>query len=261
MSLVAALTRLRTTLTQVLYQFAFIVPAGNLKDAAKKMEALRTNPPPVLKNLQYTAVMSASQSTVDAIRQTLLPQVFADAQKKAQTLAAAAGVKLGAIKGVTETFYLFLFLVLGGVATAQTIAVPVSPSVNLALDEAVFTITVGTSLDSTVQQVKQALEEIGLPNPTVVSNGLGPDSANVNGTAQIHYSAGITLAAGSARDAAKRLDEARIQGQSLAAAAGLKLGPIRAITDAQAGVFATPFFAAASGGYTFALTGILGTVP
>jgi len=89
-------------LTQVLYQFNFSVPAANLKDAAKKMEALRTNPPPLLKSLQYTAFMNASQSTVDAMRQTLLPQIFADAQKKAQSLAAAAGLKLGAIKGVTE---------------------------------------------------------------------------------------------------------------------------------------------------------------
>ena len=85
----------------MLYQFNFSVPAANLKDAAKKMEALRTNPPPLLKSLQYTAFMNASQSTVDAMRQTLLPQIFADAQKKAQSLAAAAGLKLGAIKGVT----------------------------------------------------------------------------------------------------------------------------------------------------------------
>ena len=91
--------------TEVLYQFSFTVPAAGLKDAAKKMEFLRTNPPDVLKSLQYSAVLNASPATVDAMRQTLLPQIFAEAQKKAQVLAAAAGLKLGPIKSVTETFY------------------------------------------------------------------------------------------------------------------------------------------------------------
>jgi uncharacterized protein YggE len=94
-----------TIQTQVLYQFTFSVPAAGLKDAAKIMEALRTKPPDLLKSLQYSAALNASQSTVDAMRQTLLPQLFADAQKKAQTLAAAAGLKLGGVKSVSESFY------------------------------------------------------------------------------------------------------------------------------------------------------------
>lgn len=55
--------------------------------------------------MQYTAALNASQATVDAARQTLLPQLFADAQKKAQSIAAAAGLKLGGIKSVSESFY------------------------------------------------------------------------------------------------------------------------------------------------------------
>jgi len=94
-----------TAQTQVLFQFTFSVPAAGLKDAAGKMEALRASPPDLVKSLQYTAVLNASPSTVDAMRQTLLPQLFADAQKKAQTLAAASGLKLGGIEGVSESFY------------------------------------------------------------------------------------------------------------------------------------------------------------
>ena len=90
--------------TQVLYQFTFSVPAAGLKDAAKIMEALRTKPPALLKNFQYSAALNASQSTVDAMRQTLLPQLLADAQKKAQSLAAAAGLKLGGVKGVSDSY-------------------------------------------------------------------------------------------------------------------------------------------------------------
>jgi hypothetical protein len=91
--------------TAVFYQFAFTVPAAGLKDATKKLEALRISPPALLESMQYTAALNASQATVDATRQTLLPQLFADAQKKAQTIAAAAGLKLGAIKGVSESVY------------------------------------------------------------------------------------------------------------------------------------------------------------
>jgi len=94
-----------TVQTLVLYQFTFSVPAAGLKDAATIMEAVRTKPPDLLKSFQYSAALNASQSTVDAMRQTLLPQLFADAQKKAQTLAAAAGLKLGGVRGVSESFY------------------------------------------------------------------------------------------------------------------------------------------------------------
>ena len=94
-----------TTQTLVLYQFTFSVPAAGLQDAAKIMEALRTSPPALLKSFQYSAALNASQATVDAMRQTLLPQLFADAQKKAQTLAAAAGLKLGGVRGVSESVY------------------------------------------------------------------------------------------------------------------------------------------------------------
>jgi uncharacterized protein YggE len=91
--------------TQALYQFTFSVPAAGLKDAAKIMETLRTKPPALLKDFQYSAALNASQATVDAMRQTLLPQLLADAQKKAQSLASAAGLKLGSVKGVSESYY------------------------------------------------------------------------------------------------------------------------------------------------------------
>lgn len=92
------------TQTQVIYQFTFSVPAAGLKDAAKIMETLRIKPPALLKGLQYSATLNASQSTVDAMRQTLLPQLLAEAQKKAQTLAASAGLKLGGVKGVSDSY-------------------------------------------------------------------------------------------------------------------------------------------------------------
>jgi uncharacterized protein YggE len=91
--------------TQTVYQLTFSVPAAAMKDTAKKLETLRTSLPETLKNLQFSAFASASQAAVDAARQTVLPLLLADAQKKAQSLAAAAGVKLGAVKAVSESAY------------------------------------------------------------------------------------------------------------------------------------------------------------
>jgi uncharacterized protein YggE len=176
--------------------------------------------------------------------------------------------------------FLLLFIVLSCVATAQTLAginAPVSRTVTLTADEAAFTITAAATLDSTQQQVKQALQNAGLPNPTVVATGLGQDSSIYPlGAAQILYSATVAIPAGSAMDTAKRLetlrthlpaplqslqysvafnpsqtkvdamrqvvmpqllDDSRKLAQSLAAAAGVKLGAIQSIGDS-AGVSA-----------------------
>ena len=183
--------------------------------------------------------------------------------------------------------HLFLFAALVCAATAQTldgISAPVSRTVTLTPDEAAFTITVAASLDSTQQQVKQALQDAGLPNPTVVATGLGQAASEwfASGV-QMLYSATVTIAAGSAMDTAKSLEALRTQlpapleslqysvaynpgqatvdamrqtvipqllddsrklAQSLAAASGVKVGAIRSIGDS-AGV----------------VGGILGSVP
>jgi hypothetical protein len=178
-----------------------------------------------------------------------------------------------------KTLFLLLFTGLACVTTAQTsggISAPASCTVTLTADEAAFTINVAATLDSTEAQVKQALQNAGLPNPTVVASGLGQDnSIYPPGAAQIRYSATVTIAAGSAIDAAKRLetlrthlpaplaglqysvalnpsqatvdaarlvampqllDESRQLAQSLAAAAGVKVGAIRSIGDSAGAV-------------------------
>jgi len=90
---------------QAFYQFSLTVPAASLKDAAKKLEAVRGALPAMLQSLQYSANVNAGAAAVEAARQTVLPQLLADAQKKAQFLAASANLKLGAIKGINESSY------------------------------------------------------------------------------------------------------------------------------------------------------------
>jgi hypothetical protein len=172
-----------------------------------------------------------------------------------------------------------LSIVLSSLTTAQTfdgINAPASRTVTLTADEAAFTISVAATLDSTQAQVKQALQNAGLPNPTVVATGLGQDtSVYPPGAAQILYSATVTIAAGSVMDAARGLetlrthlqaplqnlqysvavnpsqatvdamrqtvmpqllDDSRNLAQSLAAANGVKVGAIRSISDSAGAV-------------------------
>jgi uncharacterized protein YggE len=175
---------------------------------------------------------------------------------------------------------LILFITAFYAAMAQTsdgISVPVSRTVSLLTDEVTFTIRTAATLDSTAQQVKQALQAAGLPNPTVVGTGLGPDNSNLPlGGVQILYTATVTIPASSAMDAGKRLDalrtqltdplrslqysftsnasqaavdamrqvvmpqlmdDARKRAQSLAAASGVKMGAVRSISDSPAGAY------------------------
>jgi len=91
--------------TLVVYQFTLTVPAGQLAAMAKTLEAVRAKPPALFQIFQYAASLSASAATVEAMHQTLLPQLLAEAQKKGQALASAAGLKLGAVKGMSESSY------------------------------------------------------------------------------------------------------------------------------------------------------------
>ena len=111
-----------------------------------------------------------------------------------------------------RTWLILPFAVFAGAAVAQTgsgITVPVSRSVSLMPDEAAFTINLSASLNSNTQQVKQALQGAGLPNPTVVASGLSADNNVPPSSPQLRYLALITIPAASARDAAKGLETLR----------------------------------------------------
>ena len=87
----------------IFYQVTVTIPAASVTDAAKSLEALRAKLPATLKSLQYSVAFNASQAAVDAMRRVVLPQLVAEAQKKAQSLADAAGLKLGPIKAIGDS--------------------------------------------------------------------------------------------------------------------------------------------------------------
>ena len=170
-----------------------------------------------------------------------------------------------------------VFVSIAAAQSADGINAPVSRTVTLDGDEAAFSMTVAATLDSTSQQVKEALQNAGLPNPTVVATGLVQATTQwFAGPVQMLYSATATIAAGSAIDTAKSLEalrtllpaplqsleytvavrpsqaavdatrqtvlpllleESRKLAESLAAATGIKVGAIRSISDS-GGIYA-----------------------
>ncbi|HEY2015225.1 MAG TPA: hypothetical protein VGH38_17065 [Bryobacteraceae bacterium] len=91
--------------SQMFYQIAFTAAPSALAGFAKKLDALRANLPPGLTGIQYTASLNASPAAVSAARQSVAAQLLADARSKAQSLATAASLTLGAIQGISETSY------------------------------------------------------------------------------------------------------------------------------------------------------------
>jgi hypothetical protein len=88
---------------QILYSATVAIPAGSAIDTAKGLETLRTHLPAPLQSLQYSIAFNPSQATVDAMRQVVTPQLLNDSRKLAQSLAAASGVKLGAIQSISDS--------------------------------------------------------------------------------------------------------------------------------------------------------------
>ena len=197
---------------------------------------------------------------------------------------------------------LLLCIAIAGLCQAQNfsgIRGSASRSVNVPPDEATFNLQVTGKLDSTVAQVKSALQNAGAPNPTVTATGLGGRTNEPNSPAQIAYSATFTLPAKSAAEVATGIqnlsanlpstltslqmsvsyaatdarveavrqsllpqmrDDAMKSAQTQAAAAGLKLGRLRSVTD----VPSAPRFAYAAsrlGGDFSVITGVIGIAP
>jgi hypothetical protein len=87
---------------EVFYSATFTLPAASAADVAKSLLNLSTHLPNPLTSLQLGVTYAASDAKVEAVRQSVLPQLREEALKAAQTIAAAAGVKLGRLRAVNE---------------------------------------------------------------------------------------------------------------------------------------------------------------
>ena len=91
--------------SQFFYQVSFTTSPDAVKDLAKKLDALRGALPEGLASIQYAAALTASSAALESARRTLLPQLIAEARAKAQSLAETAGIRLGAVVGLSENSY------------------------------------------------------------------------------------------------------------------------------------------------------------
>jgi uncharacterized protein YggE len=88
--------------SQLYYMVTFTTAPGAMVSVSKKLDAFRASPPAGFLAAQYTATLNAGSAAVAAAHDATLPKLLADAQSRAGTLAAAAGLKVGAIMGVSE---------------------------------------------------------------------------------------------------------------------------------------------------------------
>jgi uncharacterized protein DUF541 len=90
---------------RVTYAFNFSVGLAKFKDTITQLDAARRSLLAGTTNLelQYSLWgIFASDAAQEEVRRRLLPQLMADARAKAEDLAKAAGVTLGAVLGVTD---------------------------------------------------------------------------------------------------------------------------------------------------------------
>lgn len=91
--------------SQVYYMVTFITAPSALIDVSKKLDAFRAGPPAGFAALQYSAGLTASTAALTAAHDATLPKLLDDARIRAQTLAAASGLKVGAIGGIADYTY------------------------------------------------------------------------------------------------------------------------------------------------------------
>jgi len=93
------------TTSRINYTFRLSAPFSNLKDTLDKLEKLRKSADTGIDLSYATATVGPSQAAVQAAHDSALPDLMADAKKRAQAIASAAQLKLGAIQAVSENYY------------------------------------------------------------------------------------------------------------------------------------------------------------
>lgn len=94
----------RPDFSRITYVFRLTVPFSQMKDTMDKLEKLRKTVDTNMDLNYNTSVVGPNQAAVDDARGKALPEMVADARKRAQQLAAAAGLTLGAVQGVSEGY-------------------------------------------------------------------------------------------------------------------------------------------------------------
>ena len=110
--------------------------------------------------------------------------------------------------------------------------VSVTRTVNVAPDEVEFSAIVTATLDTTEQQVTQALQDVGIANPVVIGTGVSANTYSYPPPvkSQVSFQISFTTPPGAMKDVSKKLDALRAN-----LPAGLTSFPIRRRARGQSG--------------------------
>ena len=89
------------------YVFTLTTAFSRFRETNDKIATMRnslSDKTPSMDLQVYAVAISPSDASLDQARQALMPQLIADARRRGDLLAKAAGVNLGAVVGVSEVF-------------------------------------------------------------------------------------------------------------------------------------------------------------
>jgi hypothetical protein len=86
----------------LVYSFSYAVAGSDLRDITKKLEALQNARSADYSGLNYSAALTVSQTLADDQFQRVLPQMITEARKRAEVLASAAGLRVGAVQTISQ---------------------------------------------------------------------------------------------------------------------------------------------------------------
>lgn len=89
--------------SDITYSFQVSGPAAEFRDRAARLDELRQKVGDTIRQIDYTLFLSPGARTLEEVRRTVLPELFNEAKARAETLARAAGVSLGAVLSVNES--------------------------------------------------------------------------------------------------------------------------------------------------------------
>lgn len=116
------------TAQMITYQFQMTVAGERLKGTLDALEGIRRNLPRGVVNVAFGMAATASDRQVEEARQRVTPLLIEDARRKAEALARAAGVRLGAVRAVNEGAGT---IIPTGVIRAAAFGLPISVPSNL----------------------------------------------------------------------------------------------------------------------------------
>ncbi len=90
---------------RLVHQYGFTVPYSKMKETTDKLDVIRSAAAANNQDVTYGLFVNASQSAVDAARQRAIPELIAEARKRAEYLGGLANLRIGPILSLNDSAY------------------------------------------------------------------------------------------------------------------------------------------------------------